>query len=176
MKNLTARWLLPAVASSVLILGFLGTSHLASAYSYTTSGYYLYENDRNNGAYGYHTVQYGDWNCTGSLCSVPISAMLQYVNIWYTSESFSCWFQEVYTFGLYNFRPGNRTTDFYSTPFYNWQYSWGYADSFSGDQTQIVTLGDESQECHTNGSAGGLHFLSAIVRNSSSAYTISYGW
>lgn len=106
----------------------------------------------------------------------PISGMLQYVNVWYTSESFSCWYQEVFTFYVYNWRADNRTTDYYSTPFYNWQYTWGYADSFSGDQTQIVSIGDESTECSLYGAGGGLHFVSGIIRNSSSAYTSFYGW
>ncbi len=172
----TAGPALAAIAASVLLLGFLSTNQLASAYTYTTPGYYLSEYDGDNEAYSYHTVQYGNWDCLGSLCSIPVFGMLQYVNVWYTTESFSCWYQEVFTFYVYNWRAANRTIDYYSTPFYNWQYTWGYADSFSGDQSQIVSIGDESTECYLFGAGGGLHFVSGIVRNSSSAYTGSYGW
>lgn len=174
-----ARYRLAMALAAVWLLAFssvVTSRSIASAYSYTTSGYYLAEIDGDNEAYSYHTVEYGSWDCLGSLCSIPITAMLQYVNVWYPTESFSCWYQEVFTFYAYNWRAANRAINYSTTPFYNWQYTWGYADSFSGDQRQIVSIGDESTECYLYGAGGGLHFISAIVRNSSSAYTSFYGW
>lgn len=173
---ITPSRLLAVLAVFLLVLAFMATTKAASAYSYTTPGYYLSEYDGANEAYSYHTVEYGSWYCLGHLCSISISAMLQYVNVWYTSESFSCWYQEVYNFYPINWRGDGRTTNYYTTPSYNWQYTWGMADSFGGNQEQIVTTGDESTECGRYGSAGGLNFVSAIVRNSTSAYTSAYGW
>jgi hypothetical protein len=160
----------------VMTIGMTVSNEEVAAYSYSTSGYYLSEIDGDDSAYSYHSIDYGGWSCGFGICSIPIYQMLQYVNVWYTSESFSCWYQEVYTLYFYNIRNDSQTIDYGSTPWYNYQSGWGYADSNGGDQNQIVSIGNESSECGAYGAGGGLHFASGIVRNSSSAYTWFYGW
>lgn len=170
--------MLTVAVAALASIGFIvGSGSSTSAYhSYSTSGYYLSEIDGDNEAYSYHTVQYGDWYCWASVCNIPITATLQYYNVWYTSEAFTCWYQEVFTLYVTNQRSGNQSINYWTTPYYNWQYSWGSAYSVQGNQLQHVAIGDESTECYAYGAGGGLYFRSAIVRNSTSAYTESYGW
>lgn len=172
----TRRLLIPVLFTVVSASAFIATSRThVSAYSFSTSGMYLSEHDYANSAYSLHSIDYGSWSCGGGLCAVPINSMLQYVDVYTMQSSFSCWYQEVFTYPA-NWRAGYRTTHYNTTPWYNYQYSWGYATSASGDQIQGVSIGDDSGECSYYGWGGGLHFMSSIVRNSTSAYLYSYGW
>lgn len=121
-------------------------------------------------------TSYGDWQCSDSLCSIPIFAIGQHFDVISQSYEFTSWYNEVFTSHFANNRSGSRVGSYYTTPWYNYQSSWGYADSFSGDQHQFVSLGVDSSECWVYGAGSGAHIETAILRNSSGAYTVLALW
>jgi hypothetical protein len=148
----------------------------AAAYSYQSRIYNLWNISYSDKTQEAMYVSYGSWSCGGGICSIPIWTIQQYVNINTLGYEFTCWTQEVYTAYFYNIRFGSRTTNYSTTPWYNTQSTWGYADSAYGDQTQYVSLGTNGSECGLYGSGGGAHIETAIIRNSSSAYTSVVLW
>ena len=165
------------VAAVLMGIGFtLSTDRDVAAYSYSTGGRYGKEIDGDNWAYTFQSVAYGDWECSGPICSINISATTAYINIWYQSECFTCWYQEVWhMWDPYNYRTETTSINWWNTPWYNNQYSWGYADSLSGNQYVTASFGDDPEECSVIAWSRGLYWWTSIVRNSSNAYTYSYG-
>jgi len=149
----------------------------ASAYSYQSSIYYLWNIGYSDHVQEAMYVSYGDWSCSPGLCSIPIWSTQQYLNINNSSYEFACWTQQVYSSGgSIPVRWDWRTISYSTTPWYNPQGTWGWANSTSGNQLQYGSAGTTGNECGQFGAGGGAHVDVSIIRNSSSAYTSAAQW
>lgn len=173
----TKRRLLALALVIAFGVGLTTPLHVGSAFPYQ---HFTFANTLGNFSqtdfmYTQGGVTYGDWDCLGSLCAIPIFTTRQYVDVQNPSYEFDCWFHEVPTVWGENFRSGNRKMNQGNTPWINDQNTWGFADSFSGDQDIFVSSG-LTGDCWIFGAGSGAHYFMHIVRNSTSAYTGLYGW